>query len=150
TAEADAVAKEMWKECESRGINPVQIFKGHTHQWVEGVAVLPDGRQALSWGYDGFVRLWDIATARESRKYRHQDPVPGLATAQDGRRLLSASHDGLVRLWDVESGQEIRRFPGHTAGVLAVAFVPGGREAVSGSDDGTVRLWDLDTGRELR
>jgi tetratricopeptide (TPR) repeat protein len=149
-AEADALAAEMWKECEAHGINPIQIFKGHTHQWVEGVAILPDGRQALSFGYDGFVRLWDITTAREIRTYRHEDPIRSVDLAPDGRRFLSASHDGLVRLWDMESGKEIRRYAGHTAGVLAVAFVPGGHEAVSGGTDGTVRLWDLDSGRELR
>jgi len=150
TTEADSLAAEMWKECEAHGINPVQLFRGHTHQWVEGVAVLPNGRQALSCGYDGFIRLWDIVTGREIRTYRHEDPVRSVYLTADGRRFLSASHDGLVRLWDVESGKEIRRYAGHRAGVLSVAFVAGDHEAVSGGTDGTVRLWDLESGRELR
>jgi tetratricopeptide (TPR) repeat protein len=171
SAEADALVAEMWKECDTRGINPVQLFKGHTHQWVEGVAVLPNGRQALSCGYDGFVRLWDIATAREIRTYRHDDPIRSVALAPDGRRFLSASHDGLVRLWDVESGKEVRRYAGHTAGVLTVAFVPGGhehrlegyeqavwgvaispdgRQVLAGDAGGLLILWDLQTGKEVR
>jgi serine/threonine-protein kinase len=149
SSEADALAAEMWKECESHGVNPLQIFKGHTHRWVEGAAVLRDGRHALSWGYDGFFRLWEIASAREIRTYRLEDVIRDVVLAADGRRFLSGSHDGLVRLWDLESGKEIRRYAGHTAAVLAVAFVPGVHVAVSGGTDGTVRLWDLDSGLEL-
>src|SRR5262249_2654357 len=53
----------------------VRTFSGHHHIWVEDVAALPDGRGAVSCGYDHTVRLWDLQTGREVRRFDHTGPV---------------------------------------------------------------------------
>ena len=92
---------------------------------VTGLAISPDGRQALTLSEDthgatreSVVRLWDIASMREIRElYRGNNVVTSVAFADDGRAALAAGAlaitDGaapevhpVVRRWDSETGQE--------------------------------------------
>ena len=57
--------------------------------------------------------------------------------------LVSASKDGTIRVW--RKGLCERVLTGHTAGVNALAALPGGG-LVSASDDSTLRLWEAGTG----
>jgi WD40 repeat protein len=66
------------------------------------VAFSADGRRALSGGADRAVRLWDVATGKELRRWAgHKDDVTAVLFAPDGRRALSASLDGGVRQWSL-------------------------------------------------
>ncbi len=78
------------------------------------MAFSPDGTQLVSGSYDATVRLWDIATGKETATLRgHSLPVISVAFSPDGTRLASGSSDGTVRLWDVVSGSETARLSGH-------------------------------------
>ncbi|MEO6811271.1 MAG: tetratricopeptide repeat protein, partial [Isosphaeraceae bacterium] len=124
---------------------------------VQGVAITPDGLRALSWGFDRTVRLWEVATGRELRQFRHDGPILAATFLPDGRRFASGGYDSTIRLWDVETGQELRRIhcPGY---VQSVAVSPDGRFLLSGpysdtgdsEDCGVLRLWDVETGAEVR
>jgi class 3 adenylate cyclase len=117
---------------------------------VDAVALLPDGKRALSGSEDKTLRLWDLDTGAELRRFSHDDSVGAVALLPNGKRALSGSWDNTLRLWDLDTGAELRRFEGHDRAVLAVALLPDGKRALSGSYDKTLRLWDLDTGAELR
>ena len=141
-------------------------FEGHT-SGVTSVAVLPDGRRALSASHDLTLRLWDIETGAELRRFEgHIRLINSVAVLPDGRRALSASgnfvsslfdHRGVsasadytLRLWDIETGAELRRFEGHTDLVSSMKVLPNGHRVLSASADYTLRLWDIETGAELR
>jgi WD40 repeat protein len=131
-------------------VRPVRELRGHTG-WVISVALSPDGRLALSGSHDRTMRLWDVATGQEKRRFKELgDWVEAVAFSPDGRQALSGCEDRTVRLWEVDSGRKLKCFQGHKSGVRAVAFSPDGRRALSGGKDGTVRLWDVTTGKELR
>jgi dipeptidyl aminopeptidase/acylaminoacyl peptidase len=118
---------------------------------ANAAAVSPDRRFALLGCADRSVRLVEVATGREVRRFvGHAASVWAVAFAPDGKRALSGSLDGTARLWDVATGQELRRLDGHAGLVSAVAFAPDGRRALSAGFDHAVVVWDLDSGRELR
>ncbi len=121
----------------------VRVLEGHT-DGVTAVAVLPDGRRALSGSLDHTLRLWDLETGKSREFEGHTERVKALALLPDGR-ALSGSWDNTLRLWDLQMGKS-RELEGHTDAVSALAVLPDGRRALSGSVDNTLRLWDLQTG----
>ena len=141
----------IWPTLAQPGEALQQILTGHTDD-VKAVAVSADGRTAVSGGYDGMVRVWDLAGTAEPRVLTgHDGYVNGVAVSADGRTAVSCGgRDGTVRVWDLAGTAEPRALTGHTSEVFGVAVsVNGvavsadGRTAVSGGTDGTVRVWDL-------
>jgi WD40 repeat protein len=68
---------------------------------VHDVAVSPDGRTALSAGWeDHQARLWDLEAGREQcRLEGHTGRVLGVAFSPDGNRAVSCDTDCTVYLW---------------------------------------------------
>jgi WD40 repeat protein len=149
SSSADSWLRPLVPCLSSPGGALLRIFTGH-EGGIKSVAVMPDGRHAISASQDHTLRVWDLDTGQELRILAgHAGTVNGVAVSPDGRQALSASDDRTLRLWDVDAGQEVRVLPGHGGRVHGVAFMPDGRRAVSASGDQTLRMWDLETGREL-
>jgi serine/threonine-protein kinase len=121
------------------------------HALVESVAIAPDGRGLLSSGYDNTVRLWDLKTGQEVRRFvGHKGLVHGLAFLPGGSQMVTSGSDGTVRLWEVETGNEVRQFKGHEGAVQGLALSPSGKWLLTGGQDKTLRLWDVATGKMIR
>jgi uncharacterized protein (TIGR03067 family) len=128
----------------------VRCLTGYLEQ-VWSVAVSADGRRAIAGSSDKTVRLWDLDTGQELKRFTgHTERVEAVALSPDGRRALSGGADRTMRLWDVGSGQELHRFDVEGSVVFSVAFSPDGRRALSGDESHALRLWDLETGKEVR
>jgi WD40 repeat protein len=118
---------------------------------VSCVAFAAGGKALASGSWDRTVRLWEVATGKELRRFvGHQDAVYSLAITADNRTLLSSGRDGTVRQWDVDSGRERRLLARQDEPVYAVAIAGDGRTAAWAGGDGFVRLWDLTKSRPLR
>jgi RNA polymerase sigma factor (sigma-70 family) len=144
-------ARHLVQAIEGGPFAELRRLGGHAPHWVIGVAIAPDGRAALSGGFDGTVRLWDLEEGEEVRRFEgHEGGVLAVAFSPDGRRALSGGQDRTLRVWDVASGTQLRRLEGHASQVRCVRFLADGRRALSSSKDTTIRLWDVDAGKELR
>jgi hypothetical protein len=123
-------------------------LSGH-HGNIFSVIFLPDGTRALSGSGDSTVRLWDLRTGSELRRFGgYKGGIFSLAIFPDGRRALSGSGDGTVRVLDLETASVLRQFDCKGRAVNSLAVLPDGRRALFGSHDRTVSLWDLETGSE--
>jgi RNA polymerase sigma factor (sigma-70 family) len=127
---------------------------------AEGVtcsAFSPDGKTLISSSHDGTLRLWDVLTGKERRRFLCQEGgVRRLALSPNGALLaswgglLEAHGRHLLAVWDVRTGKRLASF------VLGddlpcLAWSPDSKIlAAPGSDEGTVRLWDVTEGKALR
>jgi WD40 repeat protein len=136
---------------------------------VQTVALLPDGRRALTLA-SGKVLLYNLDTKRKIREFKDRSGfLTGVAVSADGKLALSSGgnqvlgpdgkqlwrdnewvyKDCVVRVWDIETGREMRPFEGHAKYIHAVCFVGDGSRALSSGDDATF-LWDVNTAQEIR
>ncbi len=117
---------------------------------VEAAVFSPDGKFVASAAADGQVKLWDLATRRETLTLKaHPSGASGVAFSPDGRRLASCGTDRMVRVWDAATGKELVVCRGHTDRVRSVAFSPDGGRVFSAGYDKTGRMWDAATGAEV-
>jgi serine/threonine protein kinase/tetratricopeptide (TPR) repeat protein len=132
-------------EIEARlGIRWLARHEGPVHQ----AAIGHDGLRVLAGGSDQTVRLWDVDSGMELRRFDVRDgqndhTIRAVALSPDGRRALAGSEGGTMWLWDLDNGQELARL--HVEGpVHSVALSPDNRLALSGSRKG-MHMWDLRT-----
>ena len=76
-----------------------RVLSGH-EATVWALAFRPDGKVLASASEDASIRLWDVQTGAELRRFTgHGAGVHGVAFSPDGRYVLSASRDGSIRVW---------------------------------------------------
>lgn len=134
---------------ESPGGPLLRTLAGHTWS-VNGVAVTPDGKRAVSASWDNTLKIWDLDTGSAQCTLRGHDLVSCAAVTLNGRRAVSGSWDSALTVWDLDTGCALRKLEGHSDVVFDVAVTPGGKRAVSASMDRTLRIWDLEAGACLR
>jgi WD40 repeat protein len=129
----------------------LRTLSGHRGP-VFGVSFHPEGRQLVTAGFDGNVRLWEVddPDARPKGIAVPKVRFHCAAFSPDGQRLAVGGSDGVVRRWRTADWVEEAPSRGHLADVLAVRFAPDSAQLASGSRDRTVRLWDATTGRAVR
>jgi WD40 repeat protein len=128
----------------------IRTFVGHT-DYVDGLALSPDGRMAISASWDKTVILWDIQTGKTIRRFEgHTDKATSVAFAPDGLSAISGSTDMTMIQWNVKTGGVIRKFEGQPDLIYTVAISPDGLYAASGGSKGNIILWNIKTGEMIR
>jgi WD40 repeat protein len=131
--------------CEASTGRVVRTIEGH-EDIVCSVTFSPDGKRLAS-GSD-CVRVWDLATGRESRRFRDGTRrCDALAFTADGSKLVAAGEAAFV--WDLATGEQLQRLGPEHKGVQGVALSPDNHLLATAGHDGFVRLWDFATGTEL-
>lgn len=126
-------------------------FKQAHNNSVEAVAISRDGRTGLSVGWDGFVRVWDLETGRETDRLQAGDRfLTSVLFLGDESRVAAAGSGGVVYIWELAGGRLVHRLHKHSFTIHSIAASADGRLLLSGSGDGTARLWDTVQGTHLR
>jgi WD40 repeat protein len=102
---------------------------GHT-DGIGTALFSPCGKNVLSGGLDGSLRIWNARTGTETTRVdAHEGWICHLQICPSGKQVLSCGHDGLIKFWDVESKQELGRFVAQSR-VVELAVSADGRRAV--------------------
>jgi WD40 repeat protein len=125
---------------------------------VEFVGFLGDGKLGVSMSQhhspktgtfvrEKSLRLWDLATGKETRKIGN-GMMHRATISADGRRLAAGMHE--LYVWDALSEREVAKLSKPPNRPLALALTPDGRRLAMASfiDKRTVRLWEILTGKE--
>ncbi len=113
-------------------------------QYVNKVAISPNGKIIASAGAGDEIELWDVESGKQRTALRGLgDGTCSVAFSSDGKLLAAGGRDGKVRLWDVESGKLMALLKGHGSIIYDVAFSPDGKTLASTGQDQTVRLWNM-------
>mgnify|MGYP001107025927 CR=1 FL=1 len=119
---------------------------------VNSLALSPDGKRAVTGGYDKTAKVWDIATGKElfALSEEHEAEVNCVAFSPDGKQIASGDGSGEIKVWDATGVDKAMTLIKHGNGVHTVAFSPDGKHIVSASNqDKMIRVWDAATGVEL-
>jgi WD40 repeat protein len=110
------------------------------------VAFSPDGKIIAVAETLTTLSLWDIATGRRVRGFRHFPTTQGFTFAPDGRTVVSGGTH--FRFWDILRGHEIGRFT-RLGEVASLAFKADGNVIATASGE-ELQLWEVSTARDLR
>jgi hypothetical protein len=114
------------------------------------VAFSPDSRTVVSCSADSTIRLWDVVTGKQKKRFDgHVGTVAAAHFFPDGQRLISGGSDKIV-IWDIDSGKPLREFKDLPSKVVRLSLVlPRATRCLTFHADKKVRLWDLQSGRIL-
>jgi RNA polymerase sigma factor (sigma-70 family) len=139
---------------------PGALARMGTVRWRHGeqvncVGFLAGGKELLSAGRDGLVKVWDAATGRERRRFgtsarEHSDIVQSAALSANREFLATARRDGTIQLWHTATGQARGRLQVAKNSMAHLAFLPDGKTLLSVTGNGLAQWWDVATGKETR
>lgn len=112
---------------------------------VNKIAFSPVAPIMASGHYDGFIRLWNIATSELLREIQTGSVVESLSFNKDGTMLVSGGgfENHNIDFWNVETGEKVKTLFGHSNAVTQLTFSPDGRILISASYDGKIILWGI-------
>jgi WD40 repeat protein len=150
---------------------PSQLKARGVDREIWSVSISPDSRLVATGSRDKNVRLWELATGREIRRWPHDGAVASVVFDPTGALLATGTEDGMVFVYEVASGRkrvehkENRAVTTHslkpgadgkpieevvdstrTGEVREVGFSPDGRHLAVVCTDGGISLLSAQTG----
>jgi WD40 repeat protein len=83
-------------------------LEGHTDP-VKAVAVIPDGRRAVSASNDRTLRLWDLESGEEIAAFIGEGEMRGCAFTPDGRTIVAGESSGRVHFLRLVEADKTKR-----------------------------------------
>jgi len=144
---------ELW---DVETLKLVGHFEGHIENWVDGIAISPDGTHLASIeSRSNYINMWDVPTRRllwkEQVGENHQ--ISEIIFSSNSQHLYGAHHN--VYIWDVKSGQRVDTFGNDFLRLRQMILSPDGKTMLLQYDGsslwgGVVVLWDTQTKQQLK
>jgi WD40 repeat protein len=126
----------------------VRTFEGHK-DWVSGLALSSDGKTLYSTSWDGSLRVWDVSSSKELRRWDHPNVgIRCMALAPDEKSLAYGTDDGMVHIRDLASNKDrVTPWKAARCFVLSIAFSPDSKRVAVVSD--SIAIHDALSGKRL-
>jgi RNA polymerase sigma factor (sigma-70 family) len=139
-------------------------------------AYTPDGKALLTAGRDGAVRLWDLASAKEIRRFdwgeggpdgkaepfeeempqrwEHQLwgdlAISSQAALSADDKVVAASRGGVVCLWETATGKKLGQLQTGQSRLDQLTFSADGKSLLTLGPGHATAVWEVATGRCIR
>jgi WD40 repeat protein len=123
-------------------------FDGHQRA-VLAAAILPSGKEAVSAGADGYVRLWNIADESVIAKFKQPRAICSAAIAPQPQLIVVGTHSGDLYLIDLKARQQVRQIQATQSCLHDIAISPDGARIVSCGRHQPARVWNAKTGQGI-
>lgn len=141
--------------------SPVRLAGGKISDGQWAAAITPEGRVALTAGWDRRAVAWKEMTGSESQRWSpiplvsedgvsHSSEVLAAAIHPNGNDIVTGTRAGSLHLWRMEKDRygEAKAFEFELqARVHTIAFHPQGCMLVAGDDNGFLWRWDIVDGK---
>jgi WD40 repeat protein len=102
----------------------------------------PNGRQVVTAGNDGTVRVYDLRRHATVMTLTAGDvDAKEAAFSPNGSQIVAGYSNGIARVWDTSTRLQLTQLAGSAAPIDAARYSANGSEAVTASYDGTIRVW---------
>jgi serine/threonine protein kinase len=122
----------------------VAEIKGAHKGAVDGVGYTSDGRQFVTVGDDGTLKLWESPGRTLVRTFDLGSRDASALAVADTRAVI-AHRSGRIAVWDLELGNRIAEFKRNDADIHAVAFAGSPDRILAASHDWKLTLFDART-----
>ncbi|OPY36503.1 MAG: WD domain, G-beta repeat [Methanoregula sp. PtaU1.Bin051] len=119
---------------------------GHTRSLVFS----PDGSAVVTGGYDGTLRIWNIADGKSRCVIRGSPSTGGMPVfLPDCAHIVAVIKDAAIAIIDATSGKIVSRIPVLTVEDCQFALSQDNRMLACTDSDGTIRIHSLQDGSEI-
>ncbi|KAF3225827.1 hypothetical protein TWF106_001700 [Orbilia oligospora] len=144
------------KELPRRGMEEQIVELWAEGNWINVVAVSPDGKWLASGSSNGEVKLWNLEEKIENETEvlledsRRVPVVTSSASGTGGTWPASSSYNAIIGLGDTER-KVVKTLSGRINGdwIVTVAFSPDSNRLAAGLMNGKIGLWDVATGDKM-
>ncbi|MEU8220390.1 serine/threonine-protein kinase [Micromonospora taraxaci] len=148
SANQETAGITFWNVADRRA---VATIPGHTRD-IDVLAFSPDGKTLVSGGYDGVVKLWDVASRQNTATLSLTDfgRVSHVAFSPQGDSVAALGGD-VVRMWRLSAANQPVNLSVDPAAepldLEAIGFTQDGQALVGFDQRGNLRAWETASGR---
>lgn len=122
---------------------PISLDLVADSRCVNALALSSDGRQIVTAGCEGIIRIWDAASGGAITQLEgHTDQVNAVAWSPDERWIASVGRDQTLRLWNTSTNKP-RILEERKQYLNCVAFSPDGTSLVAAGQGKRLIVWNV-------
>lgn len=131
----------------------ITLFDNYSASVVDAV-FSKNGKDVLSFSYDGIITKWNLETGKIQNEYEYADIANSflenefLGISNDGK-VLSVSEQHGLNVWDSQTGKSICDLEGGTNEPLYASFSNDGSLVAVLSEEKKIQIWNAYTGEAI-